>query len=175
MTYLLRHSKTWSMQQNLTEGNRPYQNVEYVSSRTGSKSHDQVLMQSATFGYGCSMLAAHFVPVCHNFSCSHGELVFMVAVSSWFIMVLPGVLQFTCSSATVRHSARGGRRSMKRQPRQRRFIQVCMRPCVCSVTPLLPYMYDVLMDFYLLAWYMYIEIKIRNHLLSLKFIHVFSD
>ena len=33
----------------------------------------------------------------------HGELMFIVAVSSRFIMVLPGVLRFIRSSAAVVH------------------------------------------------------------------------
>ena len=66
------------------------------------------------FGYGCSMVAAHSSRYATISPVPHGELMFMVAVSSRFIMVLTDVLQFTCSTDTVGRGARGGKRGMKR-------------------------------------------------------------
>ena len=56
---------------------------------------------------------------------------FMVAVSSHFITVLPGVLRLTCSSANFRHGARVAEEVGNVDPgREASYECMCMRVCV---------------------------------------------
>ena len=103
----------------------------------------------------------------------HSESMFMVAVSSRFIKVLPGVLRFTCSSAMVEHGAWVGRSSIKHRPLQRSFIQVsaCVCACVCVFScTIITHMYWSIFIFWLgtiTLWCFIVHTcKSRGHRLS---------
>ena len=105
----------------MTEPNRPLQIVEYVRSGTGSKSiplvtHDLIISVAVCYVWLRLLYGScTFRPGMPGFlTVAYGKLMFMVAVSSRFITELPqcATIRFICSSATVGHGARGGRRSM---------------------------------------------------------------
>ena len=122
------------------EGNRTWQDVIYLNT-TWSMSVTRRearaspgTSRSFKFCYGLPRLnarlaisaprqlhvSARFATLSYR---GHGELRWIVAVSSSLATVLHGVLRFTCRSTTVRHSAQGLGRSYKTSSQQRNFIR----------------------------------------------------
>ena len=112
----------------------------------------QVLLRSATFGYGCFKVTARFVPICHDFSrFPHSKLCIWWPfrhVSLRTSRCVTVYLQF-CNGRTRR--MRWQKKYETSTPVEKLHLSPCVRACLCVISCTIITLYE-LMYFYLLAW-----------------------